>query len=152
MKKVYSELKELKLLLGAILVTIFLVPVGITHNIIQSLRQSFQMKFWEGVWKFIKYWGFIAYQIWQAIKYLMFHTVFALDLIWNASRGEFIEGIVTKEEETLYGKGNISVSAATGHLEHEGKLDNEGIWFTDLLSKVLGENHSIEAYNSELKK
>lgn len=73
-----------------------------------------------------------------------------LDLIWNATSGEMIEDGVTAEENTLYGMGNVTVSAATGELEFKDKLNKTGKAFNRLLSFTLGKNHSIDAYKKEL--
>lgn len=80
----------------------------------------------------------------------MLHTAIALDLFGNVAGGEMIEDCVTTREDTLYGKGNWTVSAATGKEEQEGFLVPFGKKFTFMLSKVLGQGHSVDAYLSEI--
>ena len=148
-----SQIKGLKLLLAAILVTVFLLPIGICWNIGKSIIESFQLRFWKGSVKFIKYWGFLFYQTYRALDYGMMHLAVTLDLIWNASSGEFIEDMVTDEEKTLFGKGEVTVSAAIGRQETYLRLNKKGKWFSRLLDVAFNEKeHCKNAYKSEVDK
>lgn len=146
------EITPFLLLIGAIIAFGLLSALGALYNLGKAIYESFQLKFWKGMWHFIKYWLRVAYQFWNVLKYYMLHTAIALDLIGNVAGGEIIEDCVTSEEETLYGRGDVTVSAATGELEVKGKLNKTGKWFTWLLSKLLGPKHSIQAYLSQLRK
>ena len=98
------------------------------------------------------YWVYFFYQIWNVLKYFAMKLAVSLDLFANASAGEMIEDCVTSREDTLYGKGNWTISAATGKLEMFEKLNKTGLHFTDFLSKCLGENHCQQAYLDEVIK
>ena len=93
----------------------------------------------------------MVYQLWNVVKYFLNKSAVAIDLFGNVAGGEFVEDFVTAKEDTWYGRGDRTVSAATGELEFDGNLNKKGIWFTELLSKALGKNHSIDAYKKELK-
>lgn len=144
-----KEIKPFLLLLGAILVTVLIVPPGIIYNIGKAFFHAFKLKPLKAVWSIIKYWLGILYQLWNVVKYFIVRIAVVLDLIWNATSGELIEDCVTTVEQTYFGNGNITVSAATGHLEENEKLNKTGKKFNSLLSLVLGKNHSIEAWEKE---
>jgi len=80
------------------------------------------------------------------VKYGFMQIAYIVDLLGNVLVGELIEDIVTAEEDTWFGKGGITISAALGKLEFEGKLNGRGKFF----SKVLGSfeaDHSVRAYH-----
>jgi len=145
-----KELKPLMLSVGAVLITVFLVPLGIIHNFVKSLIGCFRLKFWQGLWKFAKYWLMVLYQLWCVVKYLMVRIAVVLDLIWNATSGELVEDCVTPVEITLYGRGDITISAATGELEDDDKLNKVGKEFSNFLSVVLEDDHCKKAYKKLL--
>lgn len=145
-----KELKPLMLLTGAVLITVFLVPLGILHNFVKSLIGCFKLKFWYGLYKFVGYWLAVLYQIWGSIKYLMIKVATALDLIWNATSGELVEDCVTTVELTLYGRGDITISAATGELEDDDKLNKVGKGFSEFLNITLEDDHCKKAYKKLL--
>lgn len=144
-----KEIKPLLLLLGAIFVTIIIVPPGIIYNVGKAIFHALKLKPLKAIWSIIRYWLMILYQLWNVVKYFMVRLAVSLDLIWNATSGELIEDCVTTLEQTYFGNGNITVSAATGHLEDIEKLNKTGKKFTAFLSVVLGKNHSIEAWEKE---
>lgn len=75
----------------------------------------------------------------------------AVDMFGNVAGGELVEDCVTAREDTLYGDGNATVSAATGKLEQNDELNKVGKFFTKLLSVALGRNHSVNAYKKYQK-
>ncbi len=93
----------------------------------------------------------IIYQILKSVNYLFYHLALTLDLIGNATAGEVIEKIVTNEKNTLFGEGDVTISASIGKLEYENQLNKRGVFFTNLLSKVFEQNHSILAYQEYLE-
>src|ERR1035437_8661054 len=125
-----KELEPLLLFLVAPIVFSLLTISGIIFNLIESFIMIFQVRFWRGIVNFIMYWLKLLYQIWNAIKYLLLHVAIAEDLIGNASGGKLVERLVTDDRDTLYGKGDITISAATGKLQLDGKLNTDGIWLT----------------------
>lgn len=151
-EKIKKEFNAILLLTGAILITIFLVPFGIVYNIGKAIYHALKLKPIFAIGYVIKYWLKILYQLWNVVKYIMVRIAVALDLIWNATSGEMIEDFVTTKEETFYGRGNVTVSAATGNLEELKELNDPhgiGLKFSNFLSKTLGEKHCIEAWKKE---
>lgn len=80
----------------------------------------------------------------------MVKIAIALDLLWNATSGELVEDCVTSSEITLYGRGNVTVSAATGELEGDNRLNKVGKGFSAFLSVTLDDNHCARAYKKLL--
>ena len=94
----------------------------------------------------------MLYQVWNVCKYYFLHTAIAIDLLGNVGGGELVEDCITAREDTLLGSGEVTMSAGIGDLELDDELNPRGWWLTNLLSKVLGANHSVEAYEKELAK
>lgn len=149
-----KELTPLLLLIGSCIVFIPISALGMVYNLCKSLKECFQVKFWKGLVKFILYWLNVLYQIWEVIKGFMVDkgVAVALDLFANATGGEMCEDVITTREDTWFGKGGRTLSAAIGKEEFEGFIVPSGWIVTGLLSKFLGKNHSVEAYHNELKK
>lgn len=151
MKKFLTrEFSPILLLIASTLLTIVFTLIGLIHLVIKSLQDTIQLKFWLGPWHFIKYWLYFLYQIWNTIKFYCMQTAIAIDLLGNVTTGEAIEDIVTHEEKTMYGRGDITISTATGELEYNQKLNKYGIMFTKALSKILDNNHCIVSYKRYL--
>lgn len=144
-----KEIEPILLLIGAIIVTIIVVPAGILYNIGKAVYNALKVKPFKAIWIIIRYWLKIIYQLWNAVKYLITKTAISLDLVWNATSGEMIEDFVTPKEETLYGNGNVTVSAATGNLEATSELNKTGKGFSKFLTKVLGQEHCLKAWQKE---
>lgn len=144
------ELGPIYLCIASVVLIILLIGLGLIHLVCKSIYHTFQVKFWKGPIYFITYWLKVLYQLWNCIKYLLIEIAISLDLFGNISCGEAIEDCVTAKEDTLYGRGDITISAATGELEMNGNLNTFGWKFTSTLSKVLGENHSINCYKNYL--
>src|SRR3990167_3851224 len=123
MKTIKKEIMPLMLFLSSILVFGLISALGILYNLGKSIYESFQIKFWTGIFSFIKYWLRFIYQIWNVVKYYLLHMAISFDLFGNVSGGEMIEDCVTAKEDTLYGRGNWTVSASTGKLEMDGDLN-----------------------------
>lgn len=67
--------------------------------------------------------------------------------MWNIN-GEIIEDIITYEEDTEFSKKHVTVSASTGKLELEEKLNPRGKWFSKALNFVFGQKaHAIDSWN-----
>lgn len=151
-KQIKKEIEPTLLTIGGIIAFTPVIVSGMIHNLVKAFYNSFQYKFWRGIVNFVLYWLNFIYQVWNVVKYIQLHLIIAYDLLANVAGGEMIEDIVTAEEKTLYGRGDITISAATGKVELDNKLNKTGKKFTHLLSKVLGQGHSVEAYLSEIKK
>lgn len=136
-------MKDFLLFIGAFVVSLFLIPIGIIYNIGKS------------IYNFFKYWYFIIYQSYKAIKHLtkktdksiMFNLAYCQDLMWNAFAGEFIEDLITDEEITYFGKGDVTISASVGEIENRNRTAKRGKWFSKFLDTVFKENkHCLNAW------
>ena len=89
----------------------------------------------------------VLYEVWVVFKKIFLFIGYVIDLYGNVILGELIEDIVTAKEDTYFGKGNITISAALGDLKLQGKLNKRGLWFCDVLSKLdpVHEDHCIAA-------
>lgn len=151
MKKIIiAEFSPLVLFVVSIILSILLTGFGLIHLVIKSMLLTFQKRFWIGPVHFILYWVFVAYQIWNVIKFFFMQSAIAVDLLGNVTTGEAIEDCVTAQETTMYGRGDITISTATGELEYKGKLNKLGIKFTKVLSTVLDKNHCVVSYQRYL--
>lgn len=144
------EFSPLLLLIASIILSILLTAFGLIHLVIKSFYHTFQKKFWLGAFYFFIYWVLVLYQIWNVIKFLCLQIAIGIDLLGNVTTGEAIEDLVTTHENTMYGKGDVTISTATGELEYHGKLNKLGLKFTKVLSKVLDDNHSVNSYKRHL--
>ena len=150
MKKIISELSPIWLLIISIILFILLSGLGFVHLLYKSLTNLCQFKFWKGLIYFFWYWLRIIVQIWKTIQYFCLHIAISIDLFGNVVCGEAIEDLITKEENTLFGNGEITISTATGELQSRDKLNKRGLKFSKFLSKVLDNNHCIESYKRYL--
>lgn len=142
-------MKNFGLFCGALVVSVFLFAVGILYNLGKSL------------WKFLRYWYYIFYQLCIVFKYLFtktnqngwFKLAYAQDLMWNVVAGEFLEDVVTNREKTMFGRGDISVSASTGKEVADNEIAKRGEWFVKWLDRLFKEpGHCINAWNKWLDK
>lgn len=149
-----KEIQPILLLIGACIVFPLISVVGMIYNLVKSLKECFQVRFWKGLIKFILYWLNVLYQTWESIKGLMVDEGVALflDYFANATGGEMCEDLITTREDTWFGKGGKTLSGATGKEEFDGFLVKSGWKITEALSFFLGKNHSIDAYKKELQK
>ena len=154
LKKFYeNELQSIVLFIASIFVFYPLAIVGAVYNIFKSIYECFDKKRpFIGIINFFIYWLKIIYQAWCSVKFYIYQLAITNDYIGNAFGGELVEDCVTTEEKTLYGNGQVTVSASTGQLETNNKLNKFGVKFANLLSKVLGKDHCKNAYIKELGK
>jgi len=154
METIKKELQPIILFIASVIVFGTLAIFGMVYNLFKSIYESFQLEFWKGLFKFIWYWLCVLYQLWNVLKCLLVEDGLAIsiDKFGNVAGGEMLEDCVTTREDTLYGRGDVTISAATGKEEMECYLNKTGAWLTNLLSTVLGKGHSITAYKNELAK
>lgn len=132
-------------LIGAILVTVLVVPIGFLYSIIYSLWLTITMKKW---YAFFKFWWDIIDGVAGALGHLLHNLAYSLDLIWNVAAGEMIEDGITAKEDTEFRKKNVTVSASTGKLEIEGELNAAGKKFSKVLNIAFGQKaHAADAWN-----
>ena len=147
-KKIKKEIEPVLLFIAALIVFGTLSVFGMVYNLGKSIYECFQVKFWEGLFKFVGYWLRVLYQLWNIVKRLLVDDGLAIciDYFGNVSAGEMCEDCCTTREDTLFGKGDVTLSAAIGKEEVEGFLVKFGWGVTKMLSIVLGKNHSVDAY------
>lgn len=150
--RIKNELMPLALFLGALIVFPIISLLGIVYNFGKSIYHCLRLNPLKAIASFFLYWLRLLYQVWNVVKYGLLHMAIALDLFGNAAGGEMLEDCVTAKEDTLYGKGDFTISAATGKLELGKDLNKTGTWFTWMLTKALGQGHSVNAYLDEVKK
>jgi hypothetical protein len=146
-----KELSPLILFISALIVFGTLSVLGIIYNLGKSIFECCKLNFITGIFMFVGYWLRMLYQVWNVVKYFLMRAAVAVDMFGNVAGGELVEDCVTAREDTLYGDGNVTVSAATGKLEQDEELNKVGKFFTKLLSVTLGENHSVNAYKKYQK-
>jgi hypothetical protein len=131
MKLLLREIGTVIVAITAVILGIIFIPIGFLYTLFKPLYDHKGKKFlvMEGVW-FLK----VLYQLWGSIKKGFYFVGYIIDLIGNALVGELIEDIVTAEEDTLFGKGDITISAALGDLKKRRKLNGRGIWLANVLS------------------
>lgn len=149
---VKDEIRPLLEFFSALILSIIIIPLGVLHNILKSIYHSYKLNPLNAIKYFLIYWLKFIYQIWNAIKYLSHHIAITIDLFGNATSGEAIEDLITTEENSYFGRGDITISAATGEIEIKNKLNKTGKWFTKSLNKMFNEEfHAIDAYKREIK-
>lgn len=62
----------------------------------------------------------VLYQIWAIFRYIFLSAGYIIDLFGCVLLGELIEDLVTDVEQTLFGLGDITISAALGDLKRRG--------------------------------
>lgn len=131
-------------IIGALIVSLIILPIGFIYSFGYSIWLTLTLKKW---YSFFKFWWRFVDGICAAIGYMLHSIAYGLDLMWNVN-GEIIEDIITHEECTEFSKKNVTVSASTGKLELEGKLNPRGKWFSKLLNMLFGQKaHAIDSWN-----
>lgn len=128
----------------AMLFSLLMFTIGTIYSLIKSIILSVTLKDWKAFFKF--WWRTIDGSA-SAVGYLFYQVAYSLDLAWNVN-GEIIEDIVTKEEDTEFGKKNVPVSASIGKLEKEEKLIKRGKIVSYFLNIIFWEkNHCIDSWD-----
>jgi hypothetical protein len=130
-------------LLWATAVSVLVITIGTLYSFGYSIWLSITLKKWHACltfwWRLID--GFAA-----ALGHLFYECAYSQDLCWNVN-GEIIEDMITSEEETTFTQKNISVSASTGKLEIDGKLNWFGRGFSKTLNFFFGQKqHAVDAW------
>ena len=131
-------------LLWATLVSTLVITIGTTYSLGYSIWLSITGKDWKA---FFKFWWRLIDGFCAALGHLLYELAYAMDLCWNVN-GEIIEDLITAEENTTFTQKNISVSASTGKLEIDGKLNWSGKIFSKTLNFFFGQKqHAVDAWN-----
>lgn len=132
-------------LLTSLILSIILLPVGFLYTIGKYAKECKV----NPILTMLKNFGL---SILLVISYLCMRVAVAIDRLGNVIAGEFLEDFITSKEDTLFSDPNTTISSSTGALEVEGELNETGIWFSNLLSKAIGEdNHAILSYAHHLE-
>lgn len=131
-------------LIWAILVSCLMFSIGTVYSLGYSIWLTITFKkplaFFKFWWRLID--GFCA-----AIGYTLYQIAVGLDMGWNVN-GEILEDILTAEENTTFTNKNLTVSASTGKLELDNKLNKSGKIFSKILNFFFGQkHHAIDAWN-----
>lgn len=132
-------------LLASLILSIILLPVGFLYTIGKYAKECKV----NPILTMLKNFGL---SILLVISYLCMRVAVAIDILGNVIAGEFLEDFITSKEDTLFSKPDITISSSTGALEVEGELNKTGNWFSNLLSRAIGEdNHAILSYAHQLE-
>ncbi len=140
-----SEISPLLIATTSLILGFLMIPAGTVWTLLKPFydnkgRPIKQMLKRSAMW-FLK----VLYQVWVVIKYMLFQIGYIVDLYGNVLVGELIEDLVTAEEDTLFGKGDVTISAALGDLKRRdafstfvlwGKERCLGMWLCDTLNKL----------------
>lgn len=131
-------------LLGALIVSPLMFSIGILYSLCYSIWLSVTLKKW---YAFFLFWWRLIDGLCAALGNLLLEVAFSLDLAWNVN-GEILEDMITTEENTTFGQKNITVSASTGKIEIDGKLNKFGLKFTKALSLIFKQKkHAIDSWD-----
>lgn len=136
-------------LIGAIVVSLLMFSIGTLYSLGYSIWLSVSLKKW---YAFFTFWWRLVDGFSAAIGNILLEIAISLDMAWNVN-GEVIEDMITTEENTTFNQKNITVSASTGKLEIDGKLNKFGVKFSKLLSIVFRQKrHAIDSWNFYVEK
>jgi hypothetical protein len=151
MKYLVSVLKEFGTI-GLAIVSVALSPlffVGVPYTLLKPLY-DYRMRPFKVRLKRLGVWLLnVLYSVWRVIRLVPYYFAYIVDILGNVLIGELIEDIVTAEEETLFGKADVTISAALGDIKKRGKFLDNGIGekLCDILSKLdfKHEDHCLAA-------
>lgn len=130
-------------LLWASIVSGLVITIGTMYSLGYSIWLSVSGKDWKA---FFRFWWRLLDGFCAALGHLLYECAYSLDLMWNVN-GEIIEDMITAEENTTFTQKNISVSASTGKLEIDGKLNRFGRLFSKTLNLFFGQKqHASDAW------
>lgn len=131
-------------LLGALIVSPLMFSIGILYSLCYSIWLSLTLKKW---YAFFLFWWRLVDGLCASLGNLLLEVAFSLDLAWNVN-GEILEDMITTEENTTFGQKNITVSASTGKIEIDGKLNKFGLKFSKALSLIFKQKkHAIDSWD-----
>jgi len=129
-------------LLFAIILLVLITPIAMIYNIGYSI-------FNRTLSGFLKFWGWIFYQVWTVIYVLKFTVALCIDFFGNAFCGHLIKRFVLKIQNSpnLFGIGNVTLSAAIGQAIFAENISKFGLWLSKSLDVLFNEEgHCLTAY------
>lgn len=179
--KLKQEIKPFIELIAALGLS-FVLVLGLVHNLIKpfydhrgrkvteriSLSIRWYFRVVEQIFRSIGYFCnklgdffylLLTIRFWRAFKFIVHELARTIDLIGNVAAGEMIEDLITPIEKTYFGIGDITISAATGHIVYLYKVKKEttslnktGVWFDKVLNKAFNEKeHALWSFEREIK-
>jgi hypothetical protein len=153
--KIKKEIKPIVSLIASIVLGSIVIPFGILHNLIKPFIDAFKFKRLKplGAFKYVlKYYLNFAYQIWNVVKRAIYDLAVSIDIFGNATSGEMIEDVLSPMfEDSHFGDGNVTISAAIGEAEAKKKLNKFGLWISKVLNIMFNERlHGIWSYEREI--
>ena len=155
MKKISKELKPFISLIAAVILGSIVIPFGVLHNLIKPFVDAYRLKTLKPkafVLYALKYYLNFIYQIWNVIKRAVYDLAVSIDIFGNATSGEMIEDVLAPtHENSFFGNGKITISAAIGETEVKGKLNGFGKWISKALNVMFNERlHGVWSYEREI--
>ena len=131
-------------LVMAIIVSVLMFSVGTIYSLLYSIWLTITLKKW---YAFFEFWWNMFDGYLHSLGNLLYEIAYFLDLCWNVN-GEILEDLITSEENTTFGNKDISVSATTGKLVIDNKINTKfGKFFVKLLNVVFNqEQHAVDAW------
>jgi hypothetical protein len=134
--KILNEIGNLILLLIAVVLGSILLPIGILWNVYKSILKSKGYKFLTTIKLILLYWLRLLYQVWVVIKQTFLYVAYLIDLLGNVILGELLESTMSKSPQHLFGRGEITISAALGYLKRRNELTLVGKILCKILNKL----------------
>lgn len=136
-RKILVEVSPFLLLAAAVILGVIALPLGVIHRVIKLFYDSKGTPRKERFKKIGRWILEILYQVWVVVKYVIYQVAYVIDLLGNVISGEAIEDIITAKENTLLGRGDVSISAAIGDLKRDPKaLNGRGRFLDNILRKL----------------
>jgi hypothetical protein len=129
------------------IIPISLLTIGAAYTLSKPFY-DYRGRPWKERWYRIGAWILnLLYQTWVVIRHVFLFIGYVIDLYGNVLLGELIEDLVTAEEITIFGLGDVTISAALGDLKRRGRLNNTGLFICKILSALdpKHEDHCIAA-------
>lgn len=150
-----KEIKPIISLIAAIVLGSIVIPFGILHNLIKPFVDAYKfkrLKPLQGVKYILKYYLNFAYQVWCVLKRAIYDLAVSIDIFGNATSGEMMEDVLSPTfENSHFGSGKVTISAAIGEAEAKHKLNKFGIFISKTLNIMFNERlHGIWSYEREI--
>ena len=134
---------------AAVILSAILLPAGLFFNIWELVR--FKKRFFVFFIRFLYEIILISLDIFEKIAVI-------IDRIGNIILGNAFTYFLIKKEFRRhlsfnpYGLNHWTISASTGYFESRNMLNKRGERFSNLLSKILGKDHCLQAYEFQILK
>jgi len=144
-----KELFKILEFIAAIILSAILLPLGIFFNIWELIR--FKRRFFV-------FFGRLFVEIILIFLDIFEKVAVIIDRIGNIILGPAFTYFLIKKEFRRhlsfnpYGLNHWTISASTGYFESRNMLNKRGVRFSNMLSKILGKDHCLQAYKFQILK